>query len=44
MRLPPTLKAEEAKEKVIERVLNSNPFNANLKLDFIGAGTGFNAP
>ena len=46
LRLPPTLPHESAISTLTSLINRSdtNPFNLDLKLSILGAGTGFNAP
>ena len=44
MRLPPTLPHQQAVDTLTSLVLSDPPFNAEIELTVLGAGTGFNAP
>ncbi len=44
MRLPPTLKAEEADKKLKELFETNPPYGAEVKYESVGAMSGWNAP
>ena len=44
LRMPPTLKGEDASKVVIEKLTANPPFNANVQVEVLSFGNGLDAP